>query len=347
MSGDIDDIRIFDRALLRRRRDRAAAGVSAYDFLFREIAERLAERLEEVRRSFPLALDLGCHHGCLASALGWRGGIERLVQSDLSPAYAVAARNATAGSEARGETAGSEAQGVKNPIKMRGAKNLTPTLAADEELLPFADGCFDLVLSSLVLHWANDLPGSLIQIKRALRPDGLFLGAMLGGATLGELRQALLQAETEADAGASPRISPFAELHDAASLLQRAGFALPVADIDRITVSYPDAFSLMRDLRGMGESNVLRARRRKPLRRQTLLRAADIYQQRHARGDGKIVATFEVFFLTGWAPDTSQPRPLRPGSAKTRLAEALGTEEHKTGEHPTTDSRQAQRAARR
>ena len=329
MSGDIDDIRNFDRALLRRRRDRAAAGVSAYDFLFREIAERLAERLEEVRRSFPLALDLGCHHGCLASALGWRGGIERLVQSDLSPAYAVAARNATAGSEARG------------------AKNLTPTLAADEELLPFADGCFDLVLSSLVLHWANDLPGSLIQIKRALRPDGLFLGAMLGGATLGELRQALLQAETEADAGASPRISPFAELHDAASLLQRAGFALPVADIDRITVSYPDALSLMRDLRGMGESNVLRARRRKPLRRQTLLRAADIYQQRHARGDGKIVATFEVFFLTGWAPDTSQPRPLRPGSAKTRLAEALGTEEHKTGEHPTTDSRQAQRAARR
>ena len=325
MSGDIDDIRIFDRALLRRRRDRAAAGISAYDFLFREVAERLAERLEEVRRSFPLALDLGCHHGCLASALGSRGGICRLVQSDLSPAYAVAARNATAGSEARGET---------NLNKARGAKFLTPTLAVDEEFLPFADGCFDLVLSSLVLHWANDLPGSLIQIKRALRPDGLFLGAMLGGATLGELRQALLQAEAEADAGASPRISPFAELHDAASLLQRAGFALPVADIDRITVSYPDALSLMRDLRGMGESNVLRARRRKPLRRQTLLRAAEIYHQRHRRGDGKVVATFEVLFLTGWAPDASQPRPLRPGSAKTRLADALGTEEHKTGESP-------------
>jgi NADH dehydrogenase [ubiquinone] 1 alpha subcomplex assembly factor 5 len=316
MSGDIDDIRIFDRALLRRRRDRAAAGISAYDFLFREVAERLAERLEEVRRSFPLALDLGCHHGCLASALGSRGGIGRLVQSDLSPAYAVAARNATADSKARG------------------AKILTPTLAADEEFLPFADGCFDLVLSSMVLHWANDLPGSLIQIRRALRPDGLFLGAMLGGATLGELRQALLQAEAEADAGASPRISPFAELRDAAALLQRASFALPVADIDRITVSYPDALSLMRDLRGMGESNVLRARRRKPLRRQTLLRAAEIYHQRHRRGDGKVVATFDVLFLTGWAPDASQPRPLRPGSAKTRLAEALGTEEHKTGEPP-------------
>ena len=302
MSAHPDKIRIFDRALLRRRRDRAAAGIAAYDFLFREVAARLAERLEEVRRAFPLALDLGCHQGCLADALSAPGKLGCLVQSDLSPAFARAARAAKA----------------------------APTLVADEEFLPFASASFDLVVSALTLHWVNDLPGSLIQIRQALKPDGLFLAALLGGASLWELRQALLQAESETRGGAGARVSPFADLQDAAALLQRAGFALPVADRDRITVSYPDAFRLMADLQGMGEANALEAR--SPLTRRSLLRAAELYRERHTREDGKVTATFEVLYLTAWAPAASQPKPLTPGSAKNRLAAALGEEERPAGE---------------
>ena len=301
------DIQVFDRQLLRRRRDRAAAGIIAHDFLFREVAARLAERLAEVRRDFPLALDLGCHHGCLARALASEGigagKIGRLFQSDLSPALANMAR-------ARGGGA---------------------ALVADEEALPFAAASLDLVASNLSLHWVNDLPGCLLQIRRALRPDGLFLAALLGGNSLWELRQALLQAESETSGGAGPRVSPFAELQDAAGLLQRAGFALPLADRDRIAVSYPDAFRLLADLRGMGEANALKTRGR-PLTRRALLRAAELYQTAHAREDGKVTATFEVLYLTAWAPVESQPKPLAPGSAQTRLADALGEEERPAGD---------------
>ncbi len=298
-----DAINVFDRALVRRRRDRAAATLGGNGFLFQEAAERLADRLEDVTRSFPVALDLGCRAGGLAATLGGRGGIERLVQCDLSPAMARAA-----------------------------ADNGRATLAADEEALPFARESFDLVMSALSLHWVNDLPGTLLQIRTVLKPDGLFLGAMLGGETLKELRAALMDAEIAEEDGASPRVSPFADVRDAGGLLQRAGFALPVVDVDRITVTYPDALSLMRELRAVGESNAVLARRRVLARRATLARAAVIYAERFAQEDGRLPATFEVIYLTAWAPHPAQQKPLSPGSATARLADALGSEETPAGD---------------
>jgi SAM-dependent methyltransferase len=298
-----DAMNLFDRRLLRRRRDRAAANLAAHDFLFAEVAERLTERLDDVTRKFPRALDLGCHGGALARVLGRRGGVETLVQCDLSPAMARAA-----------------------------ASSGRPSLAADEEALPFAPRSFDLVMSVLSLHWVNDLPGALIQIRQALKPDGLFLGALLGGETLAELRAALMEAELAEEAGASPRISPFAEVRDAGALLQRAGFALPVADVDTIPVTYPDALALMRDLRGMGESNALVERRRTPMRRATLARTAAIYAEKFGQADGRVPATFQVITLTAWAPHPCQPKALAPGSARSRLADALDAEEIPTGD---------------
>jgi NADH dehydrogenase [ubiquinone] 1 alpha subcomplex assembly factor 5 len=295
---------LFDRAALARQRQRRAAGFAAHDFLVREVAERLADRLDDVRRRFPVALDLGCRDGLLGRVLAGRGGIELLVQADLAPAMA-----------------GRAAQ--------RGPAVVAPALVADEELLPFGPGSFDLVLSCLNLHWVNDLPGTLAQIRYALKPDGLFLAALFGGGTLGRLRQALVEGEAAARGGASPRVPPFVELRDAAHLLQRAGFALPVADGDRIPVDWPDPLSLMRDLAGMGEANVLAARPRHLAGRGTLLAAAERYPR---RADGRVVADFEIVYLTAWAPHASQQRPLRPGSATSRLATALGSREEPAGE---------------
>lgn len=286
--------RLFDRAALARHRARRAPGFAAYDFLVREVAERLADRLSDVRRRFPVALDLGCRDGLLGRALAGRGGIELLVQADLAGAMA---RQAAA-------------QG--------------PALVADEEALPFGAGRFDLVLSCLNLHWVNDLPGALAQIRHALKPDGLFLAALFGGGTLGQLRQALTEGEQAARGGVSARVPPFVELRDAAHLLQRAGFALPVADADRIPVDWPDPLSLMRDLARMGEANVLAARPRHFTASGTLLTAAERYPR---RADGRVVADFEVIYLTAWAPHASQQQPLRPGSARSRLADALGSGE--------------------
>jgi len=190
--------------------------------------------------------------------------------------------------------------------------------------LPFGAGRFDLVLSLLSLHWVNDLPGALAQINRSLKPDGLFLGCLLGGDTLSELRAAWMAAEIEVEGGASPRVSPFVDVRDAGALLQRAGFALPVVDSDVIRVSYGDPLSLMRDLRWMGESNAVRTRRTGFTRRQTLMRAAEIYVERFGR-DGRLPATFQVITLTGWHPDQiAQPQPLRPGSGQQSLADVLG-----------------------
>jgi SAM-dependent methyltransferase len=291
---------VFDRRLVRRHRSRAAAGLDGHDFLFREIAERLADRLDDVRRRFPVALDLGCHSGQLGAALAGRGGIETLVQCDLSPEQvALAAGN---------------------------------RVAADEEALPFADAGLDLVMSNLSLHWVNDLPGALVQIRRVLRPDGLFLAALLGGETLHELRAALLDAEVEVSGGAAPRVSPFADVRDAGALLQRAGFALPVADSDSVTVTYPDAMALMRDLRGMGEANAVHERPRAFTRRDVLARAAAIYATQFGDPAGRIRATFQVVYLTGWAPDPSQQQPLRPGAAESRLSDALGADERPAGD---------------
>jgi SAM-dependent methyltransferase len=286
--GD-DPTALFDRAAWRGHRERAGRG-RPVEFLHTEIAERLCDRLDDIRRRFSAVLDLGAHGGALSRRLAQRAGTEFVVAAE--PAVALLQR-------------------------CPGRR-----VAADPELLPFGTAGFDLAVSALTLHWVGDLPGTLVQLRRALKPDGLFLGAMLGGATLVELRTAMLEAELAEEGGASPRISPFAELADAAGLLQRAGFALPVADADRVTVTYPDVLALMHELRGIGETNALAARRRTPLRRATLARAAALYTERFGLPNGRIPATFEILYLTGWAPAASQPQPLRPGSAARRLAEA-------------------------
>ena len=204
-----------------------------------------------------------------------------------------------------------------------------PRVALDEERLPFAPGSLDLVVSALGLHWTNDLPGALVQIQRALKPDGLFLAAFLGGSTLIELRTCLFEAEAEVSGGAGPRVSPFAAALDAAALLQRAGFALPVVDTDKAVVRYRDPLKLLRDLRAMGETNVLVDRPARPLTREVLGRALQLYLERFADDEGRIPATFEILTVTGWTPHESQQKPLKPGSAKMRLADALGTVERK------------------
>lgn len=276
----------FDRSAVRQRRARADA---AHDFLLRETAARLADRLDDVKRSFSLGLELGAHAGELAAALG--GRVPSLVQAEASEAL------------------------------LRRASGLR--VVADEEFQPFAEGAFDLVVSALSLHWVNDLPGALLQARRALKPDGLFLAAMLGGETLRELRQCLIEAEATVAGGASPRVSPMVELRDAAGLLQRAGFALPVADLDELTLTYADPFALMRELRGLGEANALRLRPKGFTRRAVLLETARLYVERFGAPDGRIPATFQVIWLAGWSPHESQPKPLPRGSGQTPLGDAL------------------------
>lgn len=306
MTSDAPEgMRVFDRRAVLRHRARAARGNGTHDFLVREVAERLADRLADVKRDFPLVLDLACRGGALSRAFDSAGvrkarGIQTIIHADGG--FDLAARAPA------------------------------PRVVADEEFLPFAEGSLDLVLSNLSLHWVNDLPGALVQIKRALRPDGLFLAALLGGETLHELRAAFEAAETDVEGGVSPRVSPLIDVRDAGGLLQRAGFALPVTDVDTINVTYADAAALMRDLRGMGETNAVRQRRTTFLRRDTLARVAEVYRERFADAGGRIRATFQVVYLTGWAPHESQQKPLRPGSAKTRLADALGAEELPTGD---------------
>jgi NADH dehydrogenase [ubiquinone] 1 alpha subcomplex assembly factor 5 len=266
-----EPVLLFDRRAWRLHRDRAARA-GCVEFLHAEIADRLIDRLEDVSREFRTGLDLGVHHGALWRALGSRSGIEGLVALDPSIGFL------------------GRLDGMR--------------VAADPDLIPFRDGSFDLVVSSLALHWAGDLPGALVQIRRILRPGGLFLAAMVGGSSLVELRNALLEAELAEEGGASPHVSPAVDLADIAALLLRTGFAMPVADAEKITVTYSDALALMRDLRGMGETNALAARRRTPLRRGTLARAAILYAERFGLPDGRIPATFEILFLTGWAPES-------------------------------------------
>ena len=291
---------VFNRRVVSAHRDRAAPVLDDHSFLLDEAGERLADRLTDVKRRFPIALDLGCHAGGLGRLLDGRGGIETLVQCDLSPEMT------------------------------RRAGGLC--LAADEEALPFAAASFDLVLSCLSLHWVNDLPGTLSQVMGALKPDGLFLASMLGGGTLGELRAALAEAESVNENGLSPRVSPFADVRDAGALLQRAGFALPVVDSDTITVSYAEPLKLMADLRLMGEGNALIERRKSFTRRTTLMDAGVRYRDMFGDGQGRVPATFQTITMTAWAPDPSQPKPMMPGSAKTRLAQALDSKEIPAGE---------------
>lgn len=280
---------VFDRLLQRRRRQRAAA-LSPENFLLEHVAGELADRLSVVLRRFEIGIDLGTPGDAVRASLRRLGSVATIVGADV----------------------------IVRP---------KPFVIADEEALPFGDAAVDLVVSGLGLQFVNDLPGALTQIRRALKPDGLFLAALLGGETLTELRQAFAAAESEIEGGVSPRVAPFADLRQLGALLQRAGFALPVTDVERVTVRYDSAFDLMRDLRRMGATNPLVARRRAPLRRQTLLQMADIYARRFADGDGRIRATFDIVWLSGWAPHPDQQQPLKPGSAKTRLADALGTRE--------------------
>jgi SAM-dependent methyltransferase len=292
--------RLFDRTLHRKRLDRAAAGYASADFLHRRAAEDIAERLEPIMRDFSLAVDLSARGGAFRQALAASGAAHRvgtLIEADLSPAM------------------------------LAGRDGLR--VALDEEQLPFAPASLDLVVSTLGLHWTNDVVGALVQVRQALKPDGLFVGALLGGQTLTELRQSLVAAESEILGGAGSRVSPFADMQDAASLLQRAGFALPVADLDRVNVTYAHPLKLMADLRQMGETSVLADRHPRALTRTVLARAAEIYVERFGDADGRIPATFEIITLTGWSPHESQQQPLRPGSAKMRLADALGVVEHR------------------
>lgn len=284
---------VFDRPLQRARLARAlAAGYAG--FLLERVVEDAVDRVCTVLRPFERALDLGTPTPALAWALLDSRRVGSIVRAAPLP-------------EAR-------APGW-------------PTLVADEEALPFAPESFDLAVSLLSLQFANDLPGALAQARRTLRPDGLFLACLFGGRSLRELRACLAQAESEVEGGASPRIAPFADLSSLGTLLQRAGLALPVTDLDTVTVRYATPFALMHDLRAMGLTSALTERSRKPLRRATLLAAAALYARDHSDADGRVRATFDIAWLSGWAPHESQQKPLQPGSAKMRLADALSARE--------------------
>jgi SAM-dependent methyltransferase len=291
-----DPAQVFDRALVRRRRDRAAATVQSVEPILAEAADRLLDRLDDTTHRFTRALDVG-GRGVIAPRLAARG-IPFVVSADLSARMA------------------SRAGGL--PV------------AADEEWLPFGPGTFDLIVACLSLHWVNDLPGALIQIRRTLAPDGLFLAALPGLPTLQELRVALAETEVELRGGLSPRVSPFPDLRDGAGLLQRAGFALPVADAEAIDLRYRSPLALLADLRAAGEGNAVLARDgRVPPRALFPLAAARLGAD--AQGTP---ATLRLLMLTGWGPAATQSKPARPGSATARLADALGTIEHPTGDKP-------------
>src|SRR5277367_2260806 len=285
---------IFDRDLINRRLDRAwarAGGRPHADFLLVRAAEDLRDRLSLVKRRFALAADFGSPGPHGAAALAAAGQADCVIR--LAPTEA--------------------SRGNGDFLRAVG----------DLERIPTADGRLDLAVSLLALQTVNDLPGALIQIRRALKGDGLLIAALIGGETLTELRQSLTIAESEVLGGASPRVAPFVDVRALGGLAQRAGLALPVVDLDRTIVRYPEMFALLADLRAMGGANALDARSRKPLRREVLARAAALYADRFADPDGRLRATFDTVWLAAWAPHESQPKPLEPGSATMRLAEAL------------------------
>ena len=277
---------IFDRALVRRRQKRALAQGPA-DFLLAAAVEELTARLSAVQRDFRTAIDLGGPTQMLAQAIAQPG--REVVRIADDPAFAGGG----------------------------------PFVLAQDETLPVAPASFDLVVSALALQWVNDLPGLLAQIRRALKPDGLLLACLVGNASLSELRASFTAAEAELEGGASPRVAPFGDVRELGRLMQRAGFALPVVDFETLTVRYDSMFGLMADLRAMGATNALVARSRKPLRRATLLRAAEIYAERFSDADGRVRASFDIVWLSGWAPHESQQKPAARGSATMSLEEAL------------------------
>jgi SAM-dependent methyltransferase len=298
---------LFDRALLRRRRRRALT-LAPSNFLLERVAEDASDRIATVLRRFELALDLGTPGDALQRTLIASGKVETVIATDALIDRGARYDDASA-------------------LRVSAIR-----VVCDEEVLPFRDASLDLITSGLSLQFVNDLPGTLVQIRRALKPDGLFLAALIGGDTLSELRQAFATAEAEIENGVSPRVAPFADVRDLGSLLQRAGFALPVTDVDRFTVRYASPLALMHDLRRMGATNALIERSRRPLKRAVLARMMEIYGTRFADPDGRIRATFEIMWLSGWAPHESQQQALKPGSAQRRLADALGTQELSAGD---------------
>ena len=292
--------KIFDRRLLRARQARARK-LGPATFLLDRTASELGERLSAVLRQFSVAVDLGTPTDVVRQVLAASGKAGTIVAATV---------HSTPG----------------------GRSFLS--VAADEETLPFANASLDLVVSALALQFVNDLPGTLIQIRRALKPDGLLLAALVGGESLAELREAIAAAEIEIEGGVSPHIAPFADVRELGALLQRAGFALPVVDSERLVVRYDSISALIRDLRHMGATNILNERRRKPLKRATVQRMADVYRERFADEDGRLRASFEIIWLSGWAPHEGQQKPLRPGPATRRLSDALNTAEISTGEKP-------------
>lgn len=297
-------MQVFDLTQLARQRRRSAPDFAGYGFLKHALSAELRERLAFVPRTFKRALDLGAHDGSAGLDLP----VDGVLHYDIITDHALAAPD--------------------------GRKSSAPSLrvAGSLEVLPFADSTFDLVVSAGALQWVNDLPGTLVQLCHVLKPDSLFLAAIPGGRTLFELRQCFVDAEAELSGGIHQRFSPMLDMQQAGALLQRAGFAMPVADSDVLTVEYDHPLALLQDLRGMGETNAVLSRARKPLRRAVLQRAMQLYQDRFATAQGKVTATFEIIYLSGWSPGPDQPKPLRPGSAKTRLADALGVLEKSAGE---------------
>ncbi|WP_040585260.1 methyltransferase domain-containing protein [Allomesorhizobium alhagi] len=283
--------KLFDTELsIARKRRALAQAVPGADFLMERAAEDLGERLSAVERRFTKAVALYCVTPAARDAVLATGKAEEVIQIEADAAFLAD----------------------------------SPGFVAEPEHLPLEAGSIDLAVSLLALQEANDIPGMLVQIRRALKPDGLFLGCMAGAATLFELRDSLLAAEVELHGGASPRVIPFTDVRDAGALLQRAGFALPVADVETVTVRYDNLFGLMADLRGMGATNALEARSRRPATRTLFARAAQIYAERHSDADGRIRATFSLVWMSGWTPDPSQQKPLKPGSAQVSLTKILG-----------------------
>jgi SAM-dependent methyltransferase len=302
-----DERVLFDRTLLRRRRARFAHEIAAHERVLGHVAGEIAERVALMLRPFPLALDLGAYHGLLGRKVAELPSVGAMIYAESVFAFAALCPR--------------------------------PALVCDEDLLPFKEASLNLVVSGLALHRVNDLPGALVQIRRALCPDGLFMAALLGAGALKEIREALIAAEAETDGGASPRVSPFGDVREYGALLQRAGFALPVADVETLSVRYPSPREAMREVRALGGGNVLLARSRKPLSRHTLERAEEIYRARYGTSDGQVTASFEIVYLSGWGPDPSQQKPLKPGSAAQRLADVLGTAEQPAGDKASFPAR--------
>lgn len=300
---------LFDRQRLRRNRERARDNFAQHNVLFEEVSSQLIERLEGINRPFQRVLDLSSRSFSVAKTLAKQNPSRFIVH-------------------------GHSTDDVNKLM-------LNHVCVADEEWLPFRDASFDLIINNLSLHWANDLPGALIQIRRALKPDGFFIAALFGGETLRELRECLYEAEMQLRGGVSQHISPFADIQDCGGLLQRAGFNLPVVDKERFTLTYRDTFQLMRELRGMGEGNILTTRDKRFMPSALFVEADRIYKSRFAGApenpatNGKITATFDVLFIAGWAPHDNQQKPLKPGEAQTRLAQALKTAEVATGDKAT------------